>query len=158
MFYMKKIYLLLCVILPLFGACQQGDLMEEEIAQTRAISEDNTFTFTDAYIVWNTETYMLDYAIIAVNNPPLDAPITISYRAYASNGDTKLYSYVIPAGSTGFWDEGTTWGEGIENDMGLQNSTHRIIGIEVYRYNYLGNMELVGLDNLSKTTFWGDND
>lgn len=152
---MRNAYLLLLALLPFFGSCQQDDLMTENEPQTRAISEENTFTFSDAYIVWDEELAKLDYAIIAYDNPALDAPITISYRVYVSNGSSKLYSYEIPEGSTGFWEEGTTYAEGILSDMGLQNSTHRIIGVEVYSYYYIGLMELVGLDNLSELTYWG---
>ncbi len=151
---MRNVYLLLLALLPFFGSCQQDDLMTENEPQTRAISEENTFTFSDAYIVWDEELAKLDYAIIAYDNPALDAPITISYRVYVSNGSSKLYSYEIPEGSTGFWEEGTTYAEGILSDMGL-HPIHRIIGVEVYRYQYNGSMELVGLDNLSELTYWG---
>lgn len=145
---MKKIYLLLLIVFPLVGFSRPGNLTNENAMQVCAMSGDNTFTFMDAYFVWNEERYMLDYAIVALNNPPLDAPITLSYRVYASNGYSKLYSYVIPAGSTYFQEEGTTLGENIITDMGLNPYQHDIVEIVVYQYEYRGNMEIVGLDSL----------
>ena len=117
--------------------------------ESRSANDENTFTFIDAYIVWHEDTYMLDYAITAIDNPPLDYPITISYRVNTNNGYSKIYSYVIPAGSTGFWEEGTTLGESIIEDMGLDGLYCYVTDIDMVGYTYLGSMTLEGLEYLS---------
>lgn len=145
---MKNIYLLLFAFLATFASCQQDALIEEnQYLKSRAVA-NNTFTFIDGYIVWNEETRMLEYAITAMGNPALDSPITISYRVTASNGWTKIYSFVIAAGSTGYWEEGTTLSEGFMRDMELDPYMYYVTDVEVLGYDYWGNMEIIGLDNL----------
>ena len=147
---MKNVCLLLFAFLATFASCQQEAVIEENVPlKTRAASEDNTFTFFDTYIVWNEDTYMLDYAVLAQNNPTLDAEITISYRVTASNGYSKTYSFTITAGSTEYWEEGTTLGEAIITDMGLDRYQHYITSVEVLPVNYNGAMNIVGLSSLT---------
>lgn len=147
---MKNIYLSLIAFLTFFSACQQETFIEENnILASRALNESNTFTFFDSYIVWNGDNYMLDYAILAQNNPTLDANITISYRVTANTGATKTYSFVINAGSTEYGEEGTTLGETIITDMGLDRYQHYITSVEILPILYNGSMSIVGLNNLT---------
>lgn len=148
---MKKITGLLFSFLVLLSSCQQDSNIEDLLqkSQTRSLSENNTFTFFDSFIVWNSETYMLDYAILAIDNPPLDATITIPYVIFTDKGYRIEESFVIKAGSTGYWEEGTTLGEAIIKNVGMDPYNQIITSVLVGTYQYSGNMEIVGLDNLN---------
>lgn len=147
---MKKILGLLFACMAVFSSCQQDVILEEagRDVQTRSVSNDNVFEFTDGYIVWNEEKYMLDYAIVAIDNPPLDAPITIPYTVYTNTGFRATDTFVISAGSRYFCEENSTLGEWLINWMGLNPIYSHVTDVVVGKYQYSGKMKIVGLDHL----------
>lgn len=147
---MKKVLGLLIAIVAVVSSCQQGELMKELEADPQTRSANHAFAFFDSYISWNNDKYMLDYAILANSNPALDATITIPYVVTTDTGYSKEYSFVIPAGSTDFGEEGTTLGEAIVADMNLDRYQHFITSVTILPYRYSGSMTIVGLDSLDE--------
>lgn len=145
---MKNIVSFIFVLLAIFSSCQQDSVWSEQEIQTRSVDNTNTFVFYDSYINWNNTTLILDYVISAYGNLALDKPITISYKAITDTGYSKVFSFIIPAGSTGCSIDGTMSNEMMVTDMGLNSSEHSIQIIELLPISYEGDMKLVGTENL----------
>lgn len=143
---MKKIFSLLFVVMAVFSSCYQDMILEEDSdgVQTRSSASSNAFTFIDeCYMVWNDNSYMLDYELIGSSDVPLDKPIDILCRIWYTNGTQEDEVFArIPAGVKSYWDENSTLGES------LGSSSLAISSVAYIGYSYSGSMEIMGLENM----------
>lgn len=148
----NTLYLVLFVISTILTSCQNEPITEENTTTLSRAVTSGTFTFYDSYIYWNDDSYMLDYSILGnYNNPPLDADVIIPYTVTTQTGHTSTFNFTIPAGSTNVSIEGTTVGEAIIANMGLNRNDHYITSITILPYSYSGNMTIVGLNNIDRS-------
>lgn len=149
----NTLYLILFVISAIFTSCQNELITEkEDTAPLSRTAISGTFTFYNSYIYWNDDSYMLDYSLLGnYDNLPLDADIVIPYIVTTQTGRTSTFNFTIPAGSTNVSIEGTTLGEAIVGNMGLNRYDHYITSITILPYSYSGNMTIVGLDSIDRS-------
>lgn len=137
------------IALTMLVSCQQSEIVVCSDATTRSITTD-TITFCNSYIWWDEEQYMMDYSIIGeFGNPPLDAELKIPYKVTTDTGYSQTFYFVFAEGSSNIWEEGTTLGESLITEMGLDSNYSHIISFTVLPYLYAGNMTIIGLDALN---------